>query len=122
MVMPSSQDTFSVVGHDPQDSRKLPRIEAVALYKSHFGLYPNLGIASAALHVNMWWLARRPFVREEVVAQATFAEDNGHIAAPRPAPMSSRTPRRAPARVALQARSVPHQREVQALRAHLAFV
>src|SRR5262245_9102523 len=35
---------------------------------------------------------------------------------------SSRTPRRAPARVALQARAVAHQREVQALRAHLAFV
>src|SRR5215510_12128025 len=34
----------------------------------------------------------------------------------------SRTPRGASARVALEARAVAHQREVQALRAHLAFV
>src|SRR5260221_4292775 len=33
-----------------------------------------------------------------------------------------RTPRRAPARVALEARAVAHQREVHAFRAHLAFV
>src|SRR5439155_25287085 len=37
-------------------------------------------------------------------------------------PSASRTPRRAPAGVALEARAVAHQREVQALRAHLAFV
>src|SRR2546423_2331863 len=37
-------------------------------------------------------------------------------------PSASRTPRRAPARVALEARAVAHQREVHALRAHLAFV
>lgn len=36
--------------------------------------------------------------------------------------MVSRTPRRAPARIALHAGPVPHQREVAALRAHLAFV
>src|SRR5262245_10740588 len=35
---------------------------------------------------------------------------------------SLRTARRAPTRIALQARAIPHQREVQALRAHLAFV
>ena len=34
----------------------------------------------------------------------------------------SRTPRRASTRIALHARPVPHQREVAALRAHLAFV
>ncbi|NEV03194.1 hypothetical protein, partial [Bradyrhizobium uaiense] len=33
-----------------------------------------------------------------------------------------RTPRRAAASIALHARPVPHQREVAALRAHLAFV
>ena len=35
---------------------------------------------------------------------------------------SSRTPRRAATRVALHAGAVAHQREVAALRAHLAFV
>jgi hypothetical protein len=34
----------------------------------------------------------------------------------------SRTPRRASTRIALHARPIPHQREVAALRAHLAFV
>src|ERR1700730_18366568 len=34
----------------------------------------------------------------------------------------SRTPRRAAARIALQTRAVPHQREIQALRAHLALI
>src|SRR4051812_2679783 len=35
---------------------------------------------------------------------------------------SSRTPGRASARIALEARAVPHQGEVEALAAHLAFV
>ena len=35
---------------------------------------------------------------------------------------SSTTPRRASARLALKTRAVPHQREVQTLRAHLALV
>ena len=35
---------------------------------------------------------------------------------------SSRTPRRATARIALHAGAIPHQREVAALAAHLAFV
>src|ERR1700694_3703256 len=34
----------------------------------------------------------------------------------------SRTPRRAPTRIALHARAVPHQREMPAFAAHLAFV
>src|SRR5215470_3803786 len=70
----------------------------------------------------MRWLTRRAFVREEIVAQAAFAKDNGHLAAPRPAQTSLRTPRRAPTGVALEAGAVAHQREVHALRAHLAFV
>jgi hypothetical protein len=36
--------------------------------------------------------------------------------------VASRTPRRASARIALHARAVPHQREVSAFAAHLAFV
>jgi len=39
-----------------------------------------------------------------------------------PEPRESRTPRRAPARIALQTSAVPHQREIQALRAHLALI
>jgi hypothetical protein len=35
---------------------------------------------------------------------------------------SSRTPRRAATRIALHAGAIPHQREVAALAAHLAFV
>src|SRR6266481_4947419 len=36
--------------------------------------------------------------------------------------LTSRTPRRAPTRVALHARPIPHQREMPAFAAHFAFV
>src|SRR5262249_1630353 len=121
MVMPRSQDTFSIVRYGPQNSRKLSRIEAVALRESYVGFQPDLSVAAAALDMDMYWLTWQTFVREEIVSQAAFAENNGHIAASRPT-FASRTPRRAAARVALEAGAVAHEREIHALRAHLAFV
>ena len=44
---------------DPQNTRKLPCIEAVAVRDRDIRFQPNLGVATAALHVNMRRFARR---------------------------------------------------------------
>jgi hypothetical protein len=79
MFMPRPQDAITVVRDDPQDTRKLPRIEAIALRNGHIWLQPNFGIATAALHMDMAWLLGQAFIRKEKVPQAVLAKDNWHF-------------------------------------------
>jgi len=80
MLMPCSQDNVPILYDDTQNIRKLSRIEAIAIGNGHLRFQPNLGIAAPALHVHVWRLARRAFIREKEVSQTTVAEDNRHLA------------------------------------------
>src|SRR6185436_959764 len=61
-------------------------------------------------------------VRPYVVAEGAIGVLGNLLSASLTGVIRSRTPRRTSARIALHAGPIPHQREVAALRAHLAFV
>ena len=80
--MPSFQD-------DAQDTRKFGGIKAVALCDRDFGLQPDFGVLVAALDVNVLRLARKSFVGEEKVTQATSRKTIGMF---RPEPIGNTYP------------------------------
>jgi hypothetical protein len=55
--------------------RKLARIEAIAFGDDWFRLQPNFGIATSAFDMDMWSFARRSFIGEEEITEATFAKE-----------------------------------------------
>jgi len=67
--MPRPQNQSSIFGDDLYDSRKLSRTEAKAFSNGDLWLDPNLGVAAAALCVDVRRLARSAFIREEEISQ-----------------------------------------------------
>jgi len=122
MVMPCSQNEIAVLYNYLQNIRKFTRIKAVTVGYRYIWLEPDLGVPTAALDMNMRRLGRLALVREEVVAQAALTEHDGHDSSVRLASWLSATAGRAATRIALHAGAIPHQREMPAFAAHLAFV
>ena len=85
------------------------------------------GANAPPILVGTSWLARPPRVRLQLnircgpIAKDPLSRSAG-LAKAATTTWCSRTPRRAAAGIALHAGAIPHQREVAALRAHLAFV
>src|SRR6185437_11376229 len=79
IVIPGLQDGATSLGNDMQDTRKFDGIEAITLGDGYLWLKPHLGVSAAAFDVNVPWLARKPFVGEKEIAQASIAEDNRHF-------------------------------------------